>query len=322
MSRLSTIACSTRMPALNVRSITAPGADVRQLGAHEGPALARLHVLELDDGEQAVVELQGDAVLQVVGGDGRHGEVLREVREGAAAVLGDEHRVLDPDAAEPGTVDAGLHGHHVPDLESRPWRPATANGSSWMSRPTPWPVPWVKSARPAGLGDQVAAGRVDGVGGDAGPDGRTPAAWAAVTTSSSRRCVGARLPDDERAGHVGVVAVDQRAEVDDDEIALDDRGAGRGGGGAWPTFGPLATMVSKLGPARRGDASSVSSARRELGLGALVDERGRRRFERGVGRYGAASVRRGHLAGVLHRRAASTSPAVATSSAWAKRLRR
>ena len=48
------------------------GADVLQLGAHEGPALARLHVLEVDDGEQAVVELQRDAVLQVVGGDRRH----------------------------------------------------------------------------------------------------------------------------------------------------------------------------------------------------------------------------------------------------------
>ena len=58
MSCLSTIACSTRMPALNVRSSTAAGAHVAQLGAHEGAALARLDVLELDDLEQAVVELR------------------------------------------------------------------------------------------------------------------------------------------------------------------------------------------------------------------------------------------------------------------------
>ena len=35
------------------------GAGVLQRGAHERAALARLDVLELDDGEQAVVELRG-----------------------------------------------------------------------------------------------------------------------------------------------------------------------------------------------------------------------------------------------------------------------
>ena len=51
-------------------------ADVAQLGAHERTALARLDVLELDDLEQAVVELERDPGLQVVGGDGRHGASL------------------------------------------------------------------------------------------------------------------------------------------------------------------------------------------------------------------------------------------------------
>ena len=38
-------------------------------------ALARLHVLEVDNLEEPVVELEGHAVLQVVGGDGGHGEL-------------------------------------------------------------------------------------------------------------------------------------------------------------------------------------------------------------------------------------------------------
>ncbi len=48
--------------------------DVAQLGAHERATLAWLDVLELDHLEQPVVELEGDSVLQVVGGDGGHGE--------------------------------------------------------------------------------------------------------------------------------------------------------------------------------------------------------------------------------------------------------
>ena len=50
--------------------------QVAQLGAHERAALAGLDVLELDDLEQAVVELERDPGLQVVGGDGRHGVSL------------------------------------------------------------------------------------------------------------------------------------------------------------------------------------------------------------------------------------------------------
>ena len=47
--------------------------DPPQLGAHEGAALARLDVLELDDGPQLAVDVEHDAVLEVVGGchDGR-----------------------------------------------------------------------------------------------------------------------------------------------------------------------------------------------------------------------------------------------------------
>ena len=44
-------------------------AHVLQLRAHECPALPRLHVLELDDGDQPLGQVEGHAVLQVVGPD-------------------------------------------------------------------------------------------------------------------------------------------------------------------------------------------------------------------------------------------------------------
>ena len=84
MSSRLMIACSTLMPALNVRSNTLPRLDVAELGAHERTALAGLDVLELDDLEQAVVELERDAGLQVVGGDGGHGVSLGDCGECSA----------------------------------------------------------------------------------------------------------------------------------------------------------------------------------------------------------------------------------------------
>ncbi len=44
------------------------GEDVLQLGPHEGRALAGLDVLELDDGPQLALEVEDEAVLEVVGG--------------------------------------------------------------------------------------------------------------------------------------------------------------------------------------------------------------------------------------------------------------
>jgi hypothetical protein len=85
MSFLSSSACSTRTPALKVLvDDVAPLLQVAQLGTDEGTTLAGLDVLELDDLEQAVVELERDPVLQVVGGDGGHGESLGDRGEDAA----------------------------------------------------------------------------------------------------------------------------------------------------------------------------------------------------------------------------------------------
>src|SRR5207249_2192579 len=46
-----------------------PGLDVAQLRTDECAALPGLHVLELDDLEECAVEVEGHAVLEVVGGD-------------------------------------------------------------------------------------------------------------------------------------------------------------------------------------------------------------------------------------------------------------
>src|SRR5215211_7681287 len=46
-------------------------------------------------------------------------QVVREVREVLGAVLGDEHEVLEPAAAEALAVEAGLERHHVTGHELR-----------------------------------------------------------------------------------------------------------------------------------------------------------------------------------------------------------
>ena len=113
---------------------------VAQLGAHEGAALAGLDVLELDDLEQAVVELERDPGLQVVGGDGRHGVSLGNSVRIRQPGVGDLDKVLDAEAAESHTIEARLDGHDVPGPAVRPSETGDSNGSSWISSPTPWPV--------------------------------------------------------------------------------------------------------------------------------------------------------------------------------------
>ena len=53
-----------------------------------------------------------------------------------------------------------------------------------------------------------------------------------------------RLADHVRPGHVGVVAVDERTDVDDHRVALDDRPPGRFVVRAGAVVGPAATIVS------------------------------------------------------------------------------
>src|SRR4029450_4008452 len=75
-----------------------PGADVLQPGAHEGAALARLDVLELDDVHEVAVEVERHAVLEII--RGRHGFTL----SGAVDHFG-EHGQRDPTGAKDQVVE-------------------------------------------------------------------------------------------------------------------------------------------------------------------------------------------------------------------------
>ena len=68
--------------------------------------------------------------------------LLRHGRQALAAVLGDDDHVLDPDADVAREVDPRLDGDDVPAARARPSTPGACSGSSWTSRPTPWPSPW------------------------------------------------------------------------------------------------------------------------------------------------------------------------------------
>ena len=69
----------------------------------------------------------------------------------------------------------------------------------------------------------VAARRVDVAGADAGADRGEAGELGLEHEVVDPSLLVGRLADDERAGHVGVVAVDERADVDDHGVALDDR---------------------------------------------------------------------------------------------------
>ena len=238
---------------------------------------------------------------------------------GAAAVGGDDDGVLDADATVLGKVHAGLDGDHVAGRERSIGRPADTRGSSWISSPTPWPVPWGRRrAQPASA--MTSRGRRASTSAPLTPaaTAATPAAWAATTTSSMRALRRRRLADRDRAGHVGAVAVDQGAEVDDDEVALArSTRPTRAGGGAWRRSGPTPTMVSKRVAVGAEAADLGVELEAELALGrpsrSIGSTDGERRRRRCRGRLDA-----GHLAVVLHA-AAAPRPArsVGTSSASA-----
>ena len=108
-------ASPTFSSARNVRSMHRAGAHVLELGAHERAALARLHVLELDDGHEPFGQVERHAVLQVVGGDAHSTRSLGVRVRGSAPVGGDDDGVLDAHAADAGEVHAGLDGDDVAD---------------------------------------------------------------------------------------------------------------------------------------------------------------------------------------------------------------
>ena len=111
------------------------------------------------------------------------------------AVGGDDDGVLDAHAADAGEVDAGLDGDDVTGRQGITAHVAATRGASWISRPTPWPVPCDERVAPAGVDDDVAARR--------GRPPRTrrrratasrPRLLARSTTSQTRRASGPGSP--------------------------------------------------------------------------------------------------------------------------------
>ena len=77
-----------------------------------------------------------------------------------------------------------------------------SNGSSWISNPTPCPVPCMNhSSYPAG-GDEIAAHGIDLAGGDAGPHRGKPGDLGVEQEVVEPLLLRRRIADDEATGHV------------------------------------------------------------------------------------------------------------------------
>ena len=170
-----------------------------------------------------------------------------------------------------------------------------------MSRPTPWPVPCRKASLPAGVArctDRQASSTSRARRPRPAPRPR-PRPATACTTSSIRRWVADGLADHDRAGHVRVVAVDQRAEVDARRGRPRRCGGRRPGGGAWRRSGPDATIVSNDGPSAPRRRICHSSSRATSASVGPSPSRWRT-AARAASAMRAGGLDAGDLAGVLH----------------------
>src|SRR5918994_1810134 len=126
------------------------GPDVAELRAHERATLPRLDMLKLHDLEQRAVEVERHPVLQVVGRDA-HRTTISLVEGGIARQPSDVTSTMSsirtpprPGTYTPGSIVTTAHSASSPSASHR------RRGSSWISRPTPWPRPWGKlSPKPA-----------------------------------------------------------------------------------------------------------------------------------------------------------------------------
>ena len=241
------------------------------------------------------------------------------VGEAAAAVGGDDDRVLDADAAVLGKVDARLDGDDVAGGERSSRTVGDTRGASWMSRPTPWPVPWRNASPQPAVGDDRRGRRASTSGaGDAGARPRPPRPPGLSATTSSMRCLGRRrLADARPCGSCPSSSrrPGRRSRARPGRPSR-DAAVGRAGGGAWPRSGPTADdrleatvpLGARAGASRcraRG-RTRPRSGRRAAGAGP--------RPGRASAMAAAASMRATSPASLTRRRA-STRPSVATSSA-------
>ena len=234
------------------------GAEVLQLGAHERAALARLHVLELDDGHEPLGEVQGHAVLQVVRGDAHGSNCSGSARlrstsclgnsvRASAPVVGDDDGVLDPHATDAGEVDAGLDGHDDARVQGTTGRLRDPRRLVDLEADAVAGAVRERVAPTGGL-DHVATRAVDRRALDAGRD--RVAARPAGSRARRPRAVAPRDRDRRRSRCGSCRSSTRRRRTRSRSRrarrARSRRSLGRACGFA--PFGPDATIVSKLLP--------------------------------------------------------------------------
>src|SRR3954463_5788862 len=131
MSARSRIACSTRMPALNVRSNTLPVFRLRSLVRTNAPPLPGFTCWNsttwkrLPSSSRVMPFLRSLVEMAMSSRDLSEGAcsaqdgILRGEGQGSAAVVGHDDGVLDPHATVLGKVHAGLDGHDLAGAQRR-----------------------------------------------------------------------------------------------------------------------------------------------------------------------------------------------------------
>src|SRR6266511_4268001 len=159
-------------------------------------------------------------------------ELLGGGGEQLVTVRADDSEILDPHAAEAGEVDTGLDGHRRSGGD--PTRAARAHPGRLVDLQADAVAARVaEGVAAAGGRDHLAAGLVDlgtaHPGAQRGQSRLLSAPHQLVELPLARR----GAAEHHRAGHVGAVALDHRAEVEDDQVAAAQR--------------PLARAVVRLG---------------------------------------------------------------------------
>src|SRR5215469_5698924 len=253
ISRLSTLATSTLVPALKVRSTTLPDSTFFSLVRTNAPPLPGLtcwksttfqswpSMLRVMPFLRSLVVATG-RVSCVRGGTGSSRSENEQLPRGRGEYLGcsrpgpgpggrplgiprrgaHHQGVLDPDAAPAGQVDPGFDGNGNPVSQcTGPPVPDDRGLVHLQADAVAEPVPEILVV--TGVADQVTGGRVDG--GHIGADGRRAHAGP---LGGGHQVIdlplpAGRLAERHGAGHVGVVPAEPRAAVDRDQVPLGER---------------------------------------------------------------------------------------------------
>src|SRR5580698_114541 len=237
ISRLSTLATSTRTPALNVLSTTLPDSTFFSLVRTKAPPLPGLTCWKSTTLHRApsrlsvmpffrsfvvatcvyLLRASGTAVPrseheQFLGG---RGEYLRRSRCRAGST--DHEGVLDPDSALAGQVDPRLDRDRNPVPECT--RPARSEHRCFVDlKPHPVAQAMAEIAAMTGRLDQVPRRRVDLAEARAGDRCGHACPLRRRDQVIHLSLPGRRLAQSDSSGHVGVVAVNPRPAVDGDQV--------------------------------------------------------------------------------------------------------